>query len=170
MTDIIRLKPETRIAAVYLIMGFLWILFSGELVFNLAEDAQMIAMLEKYKGWFFIVVTGMLLFLLIRRESRKQKELLDRLSVSQNELIMNGAKLEEQNKQLKEYAFITSHNLRRPLANILGLVQLFDKNKSVDPDNKFAIEKITEMAEELDHLIRMSGSYLKTDLKEKSDE
>jgi signal transduction histidine kinase len=160
-----KIQPEIKITIIYFLLGFLWILFSGNLVYGISTDSEAIVDLERYKGWFFVLVTGTLLFLLIRRESKKQNKLMKQLSESREEIIEKSAILQNQNKQLKEYAFITSHNLRKPIANILGLIQIFDKNTEMDPDNKMAIENISEMASELDDLVRKSNAFIDFDPK-----
>ncbi len=159
-----KIQPEIKITIIYLVIGFLWILFSGNIVYSISTNSEIIVTLEKFKGWFFVLVTGFLLFLLIRRESNKQNRLVKQLAESEKSLIEQSRILQCQNKQLKEYAFITSHNLRKPLANILGLVQLFDKEKVNDPDSNLAINKISEMADELDELLRKADTFLKTNV------
>lgn len=156
-----KVQPEIKITILYLIFGFMWILFSGNLVYSVSFELEEIVTLERYKGWVFIFVTSVLLFMLIKKESTKQNILLQQLSESQEMLIERGKLLKDQNEQLKGFAFITSHNLRRPLANILGLVQLFNKEKSPDQENKLVIENISLMATELDQHIRESNNYLK---------
>lgn len=163
MTNYKNIQPEIRITIIYLVIGFMWILFSGNIVYGFTAESEVIVTLERFKGWFFVIVTGGLLFLLIRRESRKQNNLLGQLSNSREDLLNKSKLLEKQNKQLNEFAFITSHNLRKPLANILGLIQLIDNEKNFDSENKSVIEKISEQAEELDTLVRKSGTFLKTD-------
>jgi PAS domain S-box-containing protein len=58
-----------------------------------------------------------------------------------------------QNKQLIEVALITSHQLRRPVATILGLVELIDKSV-FDQENLEIIEHLETTATELDAVIR----------------
>jgi PAS domain S-box-containing protein len=41
--------------------------------------------------------------------------------------------LTQNNKNLKQFSYITSHNLRAPISNLLGLLQLVDKSKIADP-------------------------------------
>ncbi|NJL12613.1 MAG: PAS domain S-box protein [Microscillaceae bacterium] len=48
----------------------------------------------------------------------------------------NEAEREKMLYDLKRFAFMTSHNLRRPLANILGLVYIFKENEPEDPLTK----------------------------------
>jgi signal transduction histidine kinase len=155
-------QPEIKITLIYFVLGFVWILFSGNMVYNLSEQSEVIVTLERYKGWFFILITGVLLFLLIKRESNKQNSLMQQLTESKERLMDKSKALQSQNERLEEFAFITSHNLRKPLANILGLIQLFNKNNSTDAENKLVIEKISEMADELDSLVRQSNTFLET--------
>lgn len=158
------IQPEIKITIIYLVIGFLWILFSGNIVYSISADSEVLVNLEKFKGWFFVLVTGILLFILIRRESNKQNQLVRQLAQSEENLLEKSNVLQIQNEQLKEYAFITSHNLRKPLANILGLVQLFNKEKVSDPDSNLAIDKISDMAVELDELLRKADTFLKTNI------
>jgi signal transduction histidine kinase len=156
------IQPEIKITMIYLVIGFLWILFSGNIVYGISAESEVIVTLERYKGWFFILITGVLLFLLIKRESNKQNSLMQQLTESKERLMDKSKALQSQNERLEEFAFITSHNLRKPLANILGLIQLFNKNNSTDAENKLVIEKISEMADELDSLVRQSNTFLET--------
>ncbi len=56
-----------RIAGIYLIVGALWILFSDKLAEKLALNPQMLTLISIYKGWGFIFVTALILYLLIQR-------------------------------------------------------------------------------------------------------
>ncbi len=58
-----------------------------------------------------------------------------------------------QNNQLKKIAWIQSHQLRKPVANILGLFELIDLNL-VDEHTKEILEKLKESSEELDNYIK----------------
>lgn len=57
------------------------------------------------------------------------------------------------NKSLEEYAFITSHNLRAPIAHILGLTDLFDEDNPNDPFHAQLIQHLSEAAVNLDTVI-----------------
>ncbi len=63
--------------------------------------------------------------------------------------------LANQNKRLQEIASISSHNIRRPVATIMGLVNLFDKNKMDNPLNKEIMEHLRTTAIELDDVIHI---------------
>ncbi|MCU0389482.1 MAG: PAS domain-containing protein [Thermoflexibacter sp.] len=61
--------------------------------------------------------------------------------------------LEKKNEQLAEIARLNSHEIRRPLANILGLVALFNKENPGDEFNIQVLDKLYLSAKELDEVI-----------------
>ena len=48
---------------------------------------------------------------------------------------------------------MTAHNLRGPLARILGLVSIFNQQDATDPINKLILDKLQVSAQELDTVI-----------------
>ncbi len=58
--------------------------------------------------------------------------------------------LTKQNIQLEQFSYMTSHNLRSPVARLLGLTQLFNKNNLADPFNEQLIDRIRTSAQEFD--------------------
>ncbi|MGN6640936.1 MAG: PAS domain-containing protein [Mucilaginibacter sp.] len=58
-----------------------------------------------------------------------------------------------QNRQLREIADINSHEIRRPVANILGLISILDKHK-IHPENKLIIDYLFQSTQELDDIIK----------------
>ena len=61
--------------------------------------------------------------------------------------------LEDQNKQLKDYAFIHAHELRAPLANILGLVDLI-RHADLSDKDKDTAEHLYTATTQLDKVIQ----------------
>jgi len=61
--------------------------------------------------------------------------------------------LQRKNKALEEYAFINAHNLRSPVASIIGLVNLMSK-VDLGPDEKEMIDHMKTSAERLDNVVR----------------
>jgi signal transduction histidine kinase len=62
--------------------------------------------------------------------------------------------LVKQNNQLEQFAFITAHNLRSPVARILGLANILDTKNLHNPDNQFVLDKIVVVAHELETVIK----------------
>lgn len=59
--------------------------------------------------------------------------------------------LQFKNKELKQFAYMVSHNLRAPIARILGLANIFNHDIN---ENVFILDKITEAAKDLDNVVR----------------
>lgn len=62
--------------------------------------------------------------------------------------------LKRQNEQLKEIAWISSHDVRRPVASIMGLISLYDKEDPGKPFNLEIIGHLNTASKELDKVIR----------------
>ena len=60
--------------------------------------------------------------------------------------------IELKNGTIERLQFIQSHEVRKPVANILGLIGIIDTSK-LDDDTKFAIDGIANSAEELDKIL-----------------
>lgn|GEM_PF-5409524 len=63
--------------------------------------------------------------------------------------------LEQQNAQLKEIARINSHEIRRPLSNMLGLSELLTHYRDVLPEDVISLlDLLNESSQELDGVIK----------------
>ena len=74
-----RLLPVRRAfsaAAIYLIAGFAWIAFSDRVVEAWFEDPATLSKVQTWKGFFFILVTGLVLFTALLRQLHKDRALL----------------------------------------------------------------------------------------------
>ncbi len=73
----------------------------------------------------------------------------------------------EQNKQLKELAFMSSHTLRAPLTNILALSTLINNNTNDEETNSIVLAGIVSSAKELDqtlhNMVSKTSSLIQTD-------
>ena len=56
-----------KIVLIYAIIGGLWVLLSDKFILTLFDDPATREMVGIYKGWFFVLVTALLLFVLIDR-------------------------------------------------------------------------------------------------------
>jgi PAS domain S-box-containing protein len=68
-----RISSGVTIAIIYILVGSGWILFS-DLILSGSVNKYAITQWQTYKGWFFIIITGVLLYLLIKRSERKLLE------------------------------------------------------------------------------------------------
>ncbi len=58
------------------------------------------------------------------------------------------------NKHMEEIGDITSHQLRSPIASILGLLNIYNRENPADPENELVIKHLDESAQKLDTLVR----------------
>ncbi|MGN6179824.1 MAG: PAS domain S-box protein [Mucilaginibacter sp.] len=63
--------------------------------------------------------------------------------------------LTEQNERLQNIASLSSHELRRPVATMLGLIEILDKEDFYNPENMQIIEHIISVGLEIDNVIRL---------------
>jgi PAS domain S-box-containing protein len=62
--------------------------------------------------------------------------------------------IEEQNKKLREIAWIQSHVVRAPLSRIMGLIDLFTNHETDDMDKNTILDYILISAKELDEIVK----------------
>lgn len=67
----------------------------------------------------------------------------------------------QRNQTLEQFTYIVSHNLRAPVANIVGLTQILELSPSDDPDeNQQIIKNISLSVSALDDMVRDLGKIL----------
>ncbi|MFO7674615.1 MAG: ATP-binding protein [Lutibacter sp.] len=89
-----KLKFEYRIAIIYFIIGFLWIYFSDTFFDTLITDKETLAKLNILKGSFYVVVTSILLYLLVKSH-------MDKLQKADVLIKQRSEKIEIQNEELQ---------------------------------------------------------------------
>lgn len=118
----------TRITFFYILLGSLWILFSDKLMFLLFSENRTLNLVSMYKGWFYVSLTGILLYLLIKRELRKR-------NIIENELETAKVKAEESEKLKTAFLNNISHEIRTPMNAIIGFSELI-ANQDLTQDQK----------------------------------
>ena len=81
------IRPQYRIVIIYLAIGVLWIFFSDFAVEILFEHKEDVTIAQNIKGWFFILVTGTLLFFLIQKDVNKITKTSTQLAESYEQTI-----------------------------------------------------------------------------------
>lgn len=97
-------------------------------------------------------------------DKNQQIELVNRKIAAVNEnlehLVQQRTKvLEEQNQKLSDYAFITAHNLRAPLARVMGLVNLLMHKINTD-ERPVILNHLKKSSEDLDTVVRSISETL----------
>jgi len=103
-----------------------------------------------------VLATFAIYYNTIREPVKEELRMIDRTVSILRTLIeskRNEERLADQTRRLQEIAAISSHNIRRPVATIMGLVNLFDKKNPDNPLNKDIMEHLETTAAELDQVI-----------------
>jgi signal transduction histidine kinase len=88
------------------------------------------------------------------------KNLQEQVEERTKELVKSNLELIRQNNQLQQYGYITAHNLRAPVARILGLTNIL-KSDQLNPDEDLLIvDKLRRTTLELDTIIHDMNAIL----------
>ncbi|MFY8019847.1 MAG: tetratricopeptide repeat protein [Bacteroidia bacterium] len=85
--------------------------------------------------------------------SHQKNEINDLNFTLQEKVKERTENLEKAYQRLRDFSFANSHQLRKPVANILGLCDLIKNNQANDPENIKIIAMLNESAIELDQII-----------------
>lgn len=97
----LKIKSAFKIFLVYLILGGLWIAFSDMLLGILFPDPLLASKLQTPKGLFFVIVTGLILYFLVRKDVAMADKLLDNEYNSRVAAEKAKLQLEESEKKYK---------------------------------------------------------------------
>jgi PAS domain S-box-containing protein len=70
------------IAVTYIAIGLTWILFSDQWVLYILDDPEKITTAQSYKGWFFVLASGLLIFVLIQASNQQINKIISELRFS----------------------------------------------------------------------------------------
>lgn len=73
------------ITLVYLLVGSLWIQFSDQFVLASFDEPETITQVQSLKGWFFVLASGMMIYLLVWKNNALLSEAIDSLTKSRDE-------------------------------------------------------------------------------------
>jgi diguanylate cyclase (GGDEF)-like protein/PAS domain S-box-containing protein len=96
-------NESVMISLIYAVFGVLWILLSDNFLEYIIPDIGRYKHFQTYKGWFYILITTLMLYLLIRRrmrllkqENRKTVIAYEKLRLAHEELIATKSELDYQ--------------------------------------------------------------------------
>lgn len=92
--------------------------------------------------------------ILVKRDSNERAYQLIGFTLDVTEQKKQTQALELQNQKLMEIAWVQSHEVRAPLARLMGLVQLLTRDDTDEVDFKKALDHILFSANELDDIVR----------------
>jgi signal transduction histidine kinase len=138
---------EVRIVAYYLIAGGLWILFSDRFVRSIIYDTDTLTRMQTYKGWFFVGMSGVLIYFITQRYTRQ-------LFRQMQELKDARAKAEESDRLKTAFLQNISHEIRTPLNSIIGFSDLLAVSGKLPPAYNDYLERIISNSDDLIRFIK----------------
>lgn len=102
--------------------------------------------------WLETVVTNLSDDPAVRGIVINSRDVTDRIKLNEDQQVLT-EELMKNNKDLQQFSYITSHNLRAPVANLLSLLSLYDKANPLEPFNETLIEKFEESTRQLNETL-----------------
>jgi signal transduction histidine kinase len=90
----------------------------------------------------------------------QNKEIVLRNETLESEVALRTKDVVEYNQQLEQFAFISAHNLRAPVARILGLGQIFEFANDDRDQERMILDKMVVTTKELDRVVRDLNTIL----------
>jgi len=138
--------PRT-VALIYLAIGILWIFLTDRALVWLDFPSSSILQLQTTKGWLFILISAVMIYVLLRRYERnalastqtllQTQEQVGRMNVElEQRVAARTLQLETANRELEAFAYAVSHDLRAPLRSMSGFSQIVYENTPPELDQK----------------------------------
>lgn len=129
-----RVRFEYLFTAAYVIAGSLWISLSDKMIAD-SHKLEEITQMQTLKGWIYVLVTGVIFFLILSGQLRKMREAEQKAKTSD---------------QLKS-AFLQniSHEIRTPLNGIVGFSGLLQRTDITEEERQEYIKLILGCSDQL---------------------
>jgi len=99
-----------RIAAIYIVIGGAWILFSDRVLSVMIKDTHAFMVIQTYKGWLYVFVTGILLYYVVKKQTRVIFETQQKLVESHRKAELANEKLKAAQEKLEEQLKVLTQN------------------------------------------------------------
>lgn len=80
------------------------------------------------------------------------RDITDKRKIEENQRLLTDELLKN-NQDLQQFSFITSHNLRAPVANLLSLLSLYNKENHADEFNQVLLDKFEQATQQLNNTL-----------------
>ncbi|WP_422486824.1 bifunctional diguanylate cyclase/phosphodiesterase [Gudongella sp. DL1XJH-153] len=107
------IRPQyesARLILIYVVIGSLWIVFSDIILVYLAGDIALYQRMQTFKGWFYVIFSGMIFYFIVKNRMELFKDASEQLykgyvqlDLSHNELRSAKDELQEKYDQLNYY-------------------------------------------------------------------
>ena len=161
-----RLNYVIKVTLVYWLVGLIWIYLSDYILAVLILDPVMLTKVQNYKGWFFVTGSAILIYVLFRYYSSKERAYQNALRESEDRFrsIFDTANVGKSITSLDGEV-----NGNKAFAEMLGYTRVEELNRkswqSITPENeiKQTQEKVDQLLSGEKNSVRFNKHYLKKD-------
>ncbi|MFV3127417.1 sensor histidine kinase [Niveispirillum sp. KHB5.9] len=141
-------RAALRVASVFITVSALWIIFSDRAANAMFGDAADLAAFQTAKGLFYVGVTGLILFLLVRllvgRLADRTAEALRAREAAAETMRQAGIESRALERAKSQFLSSVSHELRTPLNAVIGFADMIG-----DPSLPLSPDKVRDYAGEI---------------------
>ena len=65
-----------HITIIYLVFSLLWIFLSDRILLSLTQNLELIALVSNLKGFFFVSISGLIIFMLVSRKISVKNDII----------------------------------------------------------------------------------------------
>ncbi len=98
-------RNALEVIGLYLVLGFLWIFFSDMALKFLVQDSARVEELQLVKGLFYVVFTGFIFYIIIKKRMDIYFNTMNHLNVTLTELKVTHANLQTVEHELEQIAY-----------------------------------------------------------------
>lgn len=133
-----------KICSVYLIISLNWIYFSDRVANKLFNDKHTILIINTYKGWVYVFVTAIIIYILIA-------DFLNKVYLTEEKLNKSYIELEQANEELQAYVQQLAASEEELRVQYDNLVESKEKLAQTEEKNKNIIRAIPDLIFILGH-------------------
>lgn len=156
-------KAALRVAFVFVVVSALWIIFSDQAAEAMFGDVTDLSAFQTAKGLFYVGVTGLILFLLVRalvgRLADRTTEALRAREAAAETMRQAGMESRALERAKSQFLSSVSHELRTPLNAVIGFADMLG-----DPGLPVSAERVRDYAGEISqaghHLLELVESIV----------
>ncbi len=156
-------KAALRVALVFVVVSALWIIFSDQAAKAMFGDVTDLSAFQTAKGLFYVGVTGLILFLLVRtlvgRLTDRTAEALRAREAAAETMRQAGMESRALERAKSQFLSSVSHELRTPLNAVIGFADML-----CDPSLRLPPERVQDYAGEISqaghHLLELVESIV----------
>ncbi|MCF8001905.1 MAG: HD domain-containing protein [Halanaerobiales bacterium] len=128
------IKEEIKIILIYILLGIMWIYFSDKILVNLFADESMITTIQTYKGIIYVLFTGLIFYLLLKKYFNQLRETKRELKRKNKKLNIYTHQLKKGNEVLKD-SYQTLYEQTEDLKIMIDFINNINRDTFTDVDN-----------------------------------